>query len=153
MLYSMQDELLVARPLAEVWSFFSDPGNLERITPQDLGFRITSAASSEIYPGQIITYTVTPLLGVPLEWVTEITHVVPEKLFVDEQRFGPYAFWHHLHRFTARGDCTLVQDCVHYRLPFGLLGRVVHPLLVRPKLERIFSFRRQAVGEILSGPH
>lgn len=150
-MYSIKDKLLVARPLAEVWDFFSDPRNLVQITPKDLGFRIITDVDAVIHPGQIISYTVTPLLGIPLEWVTEITHVVDQKLFVDEQRFGPYAFWHHLHRFSAQGQKTLVEDVVHYRLPFGLLGRIAHPIIVRPKLERIFSFRKMAVERLLGG--
>jgi ligand-binding SRPBCC domain-containing protein len=81
--------------------------------------------------------------------VSEITHVVPEQLFVDEQRFGPYAFWHHLHRFRSEGSTTVVEDVVNYRLPMGVLGRIVHPFIVRPKLERIFRYRRSVVEQLM----
>lgn len=125
----------------EAWAFFSDPGNLAAITPAALDFRVTSKYhGEEVYAGQIITYVVKPLWGIPLRWATEITHMEVGRYFVDEQRFGPYALWHHQHHFSPVMGGTEMVDIVHYKLPFGVLGGVALPL-VRKKLREIFEFR------------
>jgi ligand-binding SRPBCC domain-containing protein len=109
-------------------------------------------------PGLIIVYTVRPLLRIPVTWVTEITHLQPPApdrgtaLFVDEQRFGPYVFWHHRHIFTRQGEETLMEDEVHYLLPLGPLGRLVHPFLVRPRLKEIFTYRSRVISELYGAP-
>ncbi|MCX7625801.1 MAG: SRPBCC family protein [Candidatus Sumerlaeaceae bacterium] len=105
---------LVAATLDEVWRFFSSPGNLATLTPPEMGFEILSPIPREMQPGLIIRYRVKPLWGIPVQWVTEITHVEPLRFFVDEQRFGPYRFWHHLHTFEPQGNGVLVSDLVHY---------------------------------------
>jgi len=132
--------------LEDAWSFFSSPANLKKITPPYMGFHITSdLGDGNMYPGQIITYIVTPVLGIPMSWATEITHVVDNRYFVDEQRFGPYAFWHHQHWFTEKDGGVEMTDIVHYALPFDPLGRLVHKPLVRKKLEEFFDYRFKSV--------
>ena len=133
--------------LAEVWDFFGRPENLPRITPPWLGFRVTSVPQQAMYAGMIISYTVRPLLGLALSWVTEITHCVEPRFFVDEQRLGPYRFWHHQHHFREVPGGVEMRDLVHYRLPFGPLGRLASGL-VRRRLEAVFDYRRQAVQQL-----
>lgn len=142
--YRLQRNQVLPTTLQKAWDFFSDPRNLARITPPWLGFTITSATPPMV-PGLILTYTVTPLFGLRRTWVSEITHAQPPHSFVDEQRFGPYRFWHHLHRFHQLDGQVAVEDVVHYALPFGLPGRFVHRRLVRPRLEAIFDYRREAL--------
>ena len=131
-------------PLGQAWDFFSAPGNLKTITPPYMGFEITSEAgvTDRMYAGQVITYIVRPLFGLPMAWMTEITHVQPGQFFVDEQRHGPYSLWHHQHHFRALpGGGVEMTDIVHYRLPLGFLGDIVHRLFVRQRLEEIFRYR------------
>ena len=141
-IYTLEVRQLINRPLDEAWEFFSSPGNLSKITPGHMGFQITSGTPAKMYPGQIITYRVSPFPGLKTNWVTEITHVVERKFFVDEQRFGPYRMWHHEHHFEAHGTGVLMTDRVSYKLPFGLLGRLAHFLFVKKQLQQIFAFRK-----------
>lgn len=133
------------------WTFFSDPANLRRITPAWLDFRLTGEFPTAVYPGLIVTYRIRPLAGIPVDWVTEITHVIEGTLFVDEQLFGPYRFWQHQHHFRSIPPGVEVEDLVWYALPFGSLGRLMHRLFIRRRLEAIFAFRRRVLGEILGG--
>lgn len=133
--------------LAEAWEFFSDPRNLERITPPSLGIEITSDLPPRMHPGMIVCYTVRPLLGIPVRWVTEITHVREPHLFVDEQRFGPYRFWHHQHHFREVEGGIETSDLVHYALPLGPLGRLLGGGIVRRQLGEIFAFRKRFLEE------
>lgn len=142
-LYKLETVQRIPVPVAEAWEFFSDPANLAAITPRDLGFEVTSELPERMHPGMIVTYRVRPLFGVPLTWITEITHVVEPYLFVDEQRFGPYRLWHHQHHFREVEGGVEMRDVVHYALPPG--GAVVHPWLVRPRLKQIFDFRREVL--------
>jgi ligand-binding SRPBCC domain-containing protein len=140
----------LAIPVEEAWSFFSRPENLVKITPASLDFKITSELNGkEIYTGQLITYKVRPLLGIGLIWVSEITHVERHKLFVDEQRKGPYKMWHHEHHFKSVNGGTEMTDIVQYKIPFGILGSLGLPI-VQKQLEGIFSYRRQKVKEMFS---
>ena len=132
----------------EAWDFLSDPRNLKTITPDYMGFEIVSGAASKVYAGQILQYIVTPLLNIPLKWVTEITHVREGEYFVDEQRFGPYSLWHHKHFIKPIKNGVEMIDIVDYKVPFGLLGQLVQPFLVRPKLEEIFEYRKNALDRI-----
>ncbi len=132
----------------EAWDFLSDPRNLKTITPDYMGFEIVSGAASKMYAGQILQYIVTPLLNIPLKWVTEITHVREGEYFVDEQRFGPYSLWHHKHFIKPIKNGVEMIDIVDYKVPFGLLGQLVQPFLVRPKLEEIFEYRKNALDRI-----
>ncbi|MDE3212441.1 MAG: SRPBCC family protein [Bacteroidota bacterium] len=130
--------------LEQVWDFFSDPGNLSVITPAELRFEVLSESPRQgMYPGQIIEYRVRPLLGIPLYWMTEITQVDPGKFFIDEQRYGPYSFWHHQHHFRETGQGVEMTDLVHYRLPLGWLGDFAQSLFVRARLDRIFAYRME----------
>lgn len=132
--------------LNEAWDFFSRPENLQLITPSYMRFRILSKSGSDhMYPGQIITYTVRPLLGIPMFWMTEITHVVEKQYFVDEQRMGPYAFWHHQHHFREIAGGVEMQDIVHYRLPLGFLGRLAHAVHIHRQLNEIFDYRYREI--------
>ena len=146
-IYTLERTQRVPGTMEEVWAFFSNPGNLQKITPPSMGFEVTSRVPETMYPGLVITYKVSPFGGFKLGWMTEITHVQEPSYFVDEQRHGPYAIWHHEHHFTAGQGYVDMVDRVTYKLPFGLLGRLVHPWLVRPRLEQIFDFRIKAVEE------
>lgn len=126
----------------EAWAFFSDPRNLAEITPPSLGFTVTSELPERMYAGMIITYRVRPLLGIPVTWVTEITQVNQPYHFVDEQRFGPYRFWHHQHHFREVEGGVEARDLVHYALPLGRFTGAVRRWLVGPQLEKIFRYRR-----------
>ncbi len=135
--------------LPEIWRFFSQPGNLATITPKEMDFRVRSEDDGkEIYPGQIIEYTVRPLLGIPLYWMTEITHVEHESFFVDEQRKGPYAIWHHQHHFKEVEGGVQMTDLVHYNNPLGFLGEIANKIMVRRKLTDLFEYRVKKIGEI-----
>ena len=132
----------------EAWDFLSDPKNLKRITPEYMGFEKLSGASDKMYAGQIIQYIVTPVMSIPTKWVTEITHVDEGKYFVDEQRFGPYALWHHKHFIKPIHKGVEMIDIIDYKIPFGILGQLVHPIIVAPKLKEIFEFRKHALNEM-----
>lgn len=132
----------------EAWDYFSNPRNLQTITPPYMGFNILSGGEKKMYPGQIIQYIVTPVAGIKTKWVTEITHVKDREYFVDEQRFGPYALWHHKHFFKEIPGGVEMEDIVDYKLPFGLLGRIAHPFVVDPKLKEIFEFRKEKLKEL-----
>lgn len=140
-IYQLQSKQYLQIDLDTAWGFFSDPKNLKTITPDYMGFDIISGADRKMFPGQIIQYWVSPLLGIRTKWVTEITHVIDKQYFVDEQRFGPYALWHHKHFFKAVDNGVEMIDIVDYKLPFGFMGTLVHPILVKPKLEQIFKYR------------
>ncbi|MBR9998606.1 MAG: SRPBCC family protein [Cyclobacteriaceae bacterium] len=138
--------------LEEAWEFFATPGNLAKITPQHMGFAITSAPEqNKMFPGQIITYKVYPFKGISTNWVTEITHVIDRIYFVDEQRFGPYAMWHHEHRFRKVDEGVEMTDRVTYKLPLGFLGRIMEKNLVRKQLRTIFEYRYRILAEFF-GP-
>jgi ligand-binding SRPBCC domain-containing protein len=128
----------------EAWAFFSQPANLGRITPPGMNFVIRSAVPGKIYPGLIILYRVSPLAGIPLRWATEITHVDEPHFFVDEQRSGPYAIWHHEHHFEAFEGGVMMTDRLFYKVP-GIFGRILDRLLVRKKVEGIFAYRTEAL--------
>lgn len=132
--------------LDQAWRFFSDPANLRLITPPWLNFTITSGVPDAIYPGLIISYRIRPIGGVAVPWVSEITHVQAPHYFVDEQRSGPYRFWHHQHHLKAARGGVDVLDIVHYRLPLGVIGMAVHDMWVQRRLDEIFRFRYHALA-------
>lgn len=140
--YSLKTVQKIPATLEKAWDFFSSPGNLAAITPGHLGFKVRSLYhGKEMYPGQIIEYTIKPVLGISMYWMTEITHVAPQKRFVDEQRYGPYRLWHHQHHFREIEGGVEMTDIVHYKLPFSFLGDIANSLFVRNELKKIFSFR------------
>ena len=134
----------------EAWDFLSAPENLKTITPDYMGFDIVSGADRKMYPGQIIEYVVTPILGIKTKWVTEITHVQQGEYFVDEQRFGPYSLWHHKHfiKEIDNDNGVEMEDIIHYKVPMGFLGQWAHPFLVKPKLQEIFEYRKDKLTEL-----
>ncbi len=103
-----------------------------------------------MFAGMIIQYIIKPILRMPMRWVTEITHVEESKYFIDEQRFGPYKFWHHLHRFEERNGKLIMEDIVNYALPFGILGRIVNKLFVGKKVKEIFTHREKVLDELFN---
>lgn len=148
-IYQLYKEQKVPASIEEVWDFISSPKNLKKITPDYMGFDITSKhLPDKMYPGMIISYIVKPVLGIKTTWVTEITHVKENEFFVDEQRVGPYTIWHHQHRVEAIEGGTLMTDIVSYKPPFAILGRMANSLLIKDKLEEIFAYREKALIEI-----
>ncbi|MBC7566419.1 MAG: SRPBCC family protein [Pedobacter sp.] len=148
--YQFTFEQLLPIPIAEAWDFFSSPINLAKITPNEMAFTVTSDKDQlkTMYPGMIITYQVSPILNIKLNWMTEITYVSEGKYFIDEQRFGPYQFWHHQHHFKAVSGGTAMNDILTYGLPFGPLGQLANSIFVANKVEEIFEFRRRKVIEL-----
>jgi ligand-binding SRPBCC domain-containing protein len=136
--------------LAEAWDFFSSPLNLEKITPKDMKFIVTSDynGDTKMYPGMIITYKISPLLGIKMNWMTEITHVKEGEYFVDEQRFGPYALWHHQHHFKEIDGGVEMTDILNYAIPYGIIGRWANTILVEKQIKKIFSYREKAIIEL-----
>ena len=132
----------------QAWEFLSDPKNLKAITPPYMGFDIISGGDRPMFPGQIIQYIVTPVFGIRTKWVTEITHVKDKEYFVDEQRFGPYALWHHKHFIKAIPGGVEMEDIIDYKVPMGFLGQLVHPIIVKPKLDEIFEYRQKKLIEL-----
>jgi ligand-binding SRPBCC domain-containing protein len=132
--------------VSEIWDFISSPGNLKDITPEDMDFTVTSNNSNEkMYAGMIITYKVKPLMGIKMNWMTEITHVRDYEYFVDEQRIGPYSLWHHQHKIEPIEGGVLMTDIVTYQPPFGLIGALINSLTIRNKLRDIFIYREMAL--------
>jgi ligand-binding SRPBCC domain-containing protein len=148
--YVLKTELAIPISLDEAWDFFSSPLNLAKITPADMRFVVTSdqTTHTKVYAGMIITYKVSPLLGIKLDWMTEITHVVEKQYFVDEQRFGPYALWHHQHHFKEIEGGVLMNDILHYAIPYGAIGRLSNSIFVGNKVKEIFTYREKAIEEL-----
>jgi len=132
----------------KAWQFFSNPINLSEITPPWLSFRLTQTVPNSIHAGMLISYRLKPLFGLPVTWISEITHVYEPDYFIDEQRFGPYKFWQHQHLFKAFGDGTQVRDIIHYAIGYGILGRLVQRFIVSPRLEDIFDYRHEKLKQI-----
>ncbi|MBS4035282.1 MAG: SRPBCC family protein [Ignavibacterium sp.] len=142
--------------LETAWDFFSNPQNLTKITPAWLNFQIMSDLPQKMRAGMIISYTVKPLLNIPTTWVTEIAHVNEPFYFVDEQRFGPYKMWHHEHIFRKDKDgLVLMEDIVSYVVPFGILGRIMHRLVISKKIKEIFDYRTEVLNKLfpVDKPH
>lgn len=148
-MHTLQRTIKLPISLEKAWSFFSDPRNLKEITPDYMGFDITSEFfKDKMYAGMIITYTVTPLLGIPMRWMTEITQVKEQEFFIDEQRIGPYKIWHHQHHFKAIEGGVEMTDIIDYVIPLGFIGRMLEPILVQAKLKEIFDYRAQKMDEL-----
>ncbi|QQS36119.1 MAG: SRPBCC family protein [Ignavibacteriales bacterium] len=130
------------------WNFFSDPRNLIKITPEWLGFKITCSLPAKMFPGMLITYKVNPLLKIPLTWVTQINSIEEKCCFIDEQKFGPYKLWHHKHTFKVTPTGIEMTDEVTYALYFGIFSPLVNKLIVSKKIDEIFSFRKNVLGQL-----
>ncbi|RYZ96138.1 MAG: hypothetical protein EOP47_24465 [Sphingobacteriaceae bacterium] len=146
--YTLKWEQDIPVSLDKAWDFFSSPINLAKITPGGMGFRITSdfTESTQMYEGMLISYKISPLFGIQMNWTTEITHIGPDKqYFIDEQRFGPYAMWHHEHHFKEIPGGVRMSDQLVYAIPYGAAGRLANTLLVHNKVKGIFEFREKAV--------
>jgi len=146
-IYRLHHRQRLAMNLEQAWSFFSNPRNLEEITPADLHFSILSEVPDRIHAGLVIQYRLVLPPGLPSGWLTEIKAVEAPHRFVDEQRFGPYALWFHEHRFRSVDGGVECEDLVHYALPLGWLGRLAHWLFVRRQLDGIFAHRRRVLAE------
>ena len=144
--YQLHKSQKVNCSLDEIWEFISSPKNLKEITPDYMGFNVTSKDTPEsMYPGLIITYKVSPLLGIKVNWMTEITHVEHKSFFVDEQRVGPYKMWHHEHFVEEIEGGVIMRDIVTYQPPLGFLGAIMNSIVIKKKLEEIFDYRFKAV--------
>lgn len=151
--YQFKKTQKIPASIEQVWDFISSPGNLKKITPEYMGFDITSGDLPEkMHPGMIISYKVSPVAGIKSTWVTEITHVRENEYFVDEQRIGPYSMWHHEHIIEPVENGVLMTDIVSYKPPLGFFGAIANKLIIQKKLKEIFDYRTKAVIEIF-GEH
>ncbi|MBT8263719.1 MAG: SRPBCC family protein [Arenibacter sp.] len=147
-IYRLQAKQQLPITKQQAWDFLSDPGNLKVITPDHMGFQILSGDERAMFPGQIIQYKVSPFPGFTTKWVTEITHVKEGEYFVDEQRFGPYSLWHHKHFIKEIEGGVEMEDIIDYKIPLGVLGQLMHPLLVKKQLHTIFNYRETKLNEL-----
>ena len=147
--YSLKTVQKIPLSLELAWDFFSNPQNLATITPDNMGFKtISKHHGHTMYAGQVIEYKVSPLFGIPLYWMTEITHVADKKYFVDEHRYGPYSMWHHQHHFKVIEGGVEMTDIVHYKLPLWFLGDIANSFFVKKQLQQIFDYRFKKVEEL-----
>ncbi|GGW31829.1 SRPBCC family protein [Arenibacter certesii] len=147
-LYQLHSKQTLPISKERAWEFLIDPKNLKVITPKAMGFNILSGGEVPLFPGQIIQYTVSPFPGYTTKWVTEITHIKEGEYFVDEQRFGPYALWHHKHFLTEVPGGVEMEDIIDYKLPLRFLGQMAHPILVKRPLQKIFDYRREKLNSL-----
>jgi ligand-binding SRPBCC domain-containing protein len=151
--YQLIRKQILHGSINDVWNFIACPANLTEITPGNMSFKITSNnGMDKMYPGMIITYKVTPLFGIKVNWVTEITNIKEYEYFIDEQRIGPYAMWHHQHKIEPIEGCVLMTDIVTYKPPFGFLGAITNSLVIRNRLDEIFDYRAVALGKRFDRP-
>jgi ligand-binding SRPBCC domain-containing protein len=148
-IYTFRKTQFLKCTLQEAWAFFSDPKNLNEITPDDMSFEIIGNPPEKMYAGLMIQYRVKPLLNIPMQWLTEITQVQEPFFFIDEQRVGPYSLWHHQHHFKAVDGGIEMEDIIHYRIPFAPLSNVMNPI-VKNKLNHIFEYRTKKVDELFN---
>ena len=141
----LYQEQLLPLTLEEAWNFFATPKNLNEVTPNDLVFKITSTLPEKMYEGLIITYRIQPLLNIPINWCTEITHIKEQEYFVDEQRKGPYNIWHHEHHFKSVGGGVLMTDILHYDIGKSIFGKIAGKLFVHKQVQQIFRYRYKAL--------
>lgn len=144
-MHYLTTEQFIPVSLEKAWDFFSNPNNLNAITPQDMSFKIMSEIPNKMYEGMFIRYKIKPMLNIGVEWVTEITHIKDREFFVDEQRVGPYKIWHHEHHFKASGNGVLMTDKLHYEIGKGFIGSIAGALFVHKKVREIFDFRYKKI--------
>lgn len=147
-IHKLQFTQIIPQPIEKVWQFFSNPNNLETITPPEIGFEHTVYDNDKVYAGMIILHKVKPVLNIPVEWMTEITQVKEPRLFIDEQRKGIYKFWHHQHHFKPTEHGTEMTDIIHYEVPLHFLGNIVNTVYVKKKINDIFDYRYKKIEEI-----
>lgn len=147
-LYQLRAKQAFPITTKEAWDFLSNPKNLKVITPDHMGFNILSGTDRPMFQGQIIQYIVKPFPGYSTKWVTEITHVKEGEYFVDEQRFGPYALWHHKHFIKEIDGGVEMEDIIDYKIPFGILGQLAQPIIVKKQLQQIFEYRETKLNEL-----
>ena len=149
-IYQIQTIQKLPISLEKAWEFLSSPYNLKVITPEHMGFNIVNGVKEgdKMFAGQIIVYKLSPIPGYRTEWVTEITHVEEGKYFVDEQRFGPYALWHHKHELETIEGGVIMKDTIHYKVPFGFIGRIANSLFIKKQLKQIFDYRQTKLENI-----
>ncbi|THV57260.1 cell division inhibitor [Flagellimonas alvinocaridis] len=147
-MYQLKATQILPISKKEAWEFLSNPKNLKTITPRHMGFHILDGADGKMFPGQIIQYKVKPFPFANFRWVTEITHVVDNDYFVDEQRFGPYVLWHHKHFLKETLNGTVMEDIVDYKLPFGFFGRLAHFIWIEKQLKHIFRYREEKLTQL-----
>ena len=148
-MFTFEQSQKVPATIEQIWDFMSSPANLKNITPPYMGFNIlTKNLPEKMYEGMIIKYKVSPLAGINMEWVTEITHIKEQEFFVDLQQMGPYKFWHHQHHFTPIDGGVLMNDIVNYLPPFGILGRMANGIIIKKKLNEIFEYRKLKTEEM-----
>ncbi|WP_010522488.1 SRPBCC family protein [Aquimarina agarivorans] len=148
--YKLEAKLELPIPIDEAWDFFSNPNNLSKIMPKSMKFKVIDGATLPLYCGQVIQYTVTPLPFFNTTWLSEINYIQKPNFFVDTQLEGPYKLWHHKHYLEAIPNGTLVTDIVHYQVPFGVLGRLLHPVIIKPKLAKIFEYRTKHITSLFN---
>lgn len=147
--YQLHKKQIIPSSIDIVWDFISTPQNLKLITPPEMGFDIKSEnLANKIYAGMIIEYRVRPILGIPTTWVTEISQLVERNYFIDEQRVGPYKFWHHQHIIVPHSHGVLMTDIVSYKPPLGFIGSFANSIVISRKLEDIFEYRRVALENL-----
>lgn len=152
MLHTIRTKQLIKSDIHSVWNFISSPSNLTVITPGSMQFEVIGDENDleKMYAGQIIEYYVSPVANIRIHWVTEITHLIENKYFVDEQRMGPYRFWHHQHFLKVVPGGVEMTDIVHYKAPFGFLGDLANELFIRKKLKSIFDYRYGKIEEMFN---
>ena len=152
-LYTLYAKQTVTKEIDLLWDFFRKPRNLNKLTPKDVEFKITSGKSDDFYGGKIISYKIKPFKMINFNWVTEISQVKEGSYFVDNQIFGPYKMWHHEHHFKSNSDGTTdIIDIVKYKVPFYILGKLMHKIFIRKKLFKIFMFRQKKINDLFNNP-
>lgn len=147
--HTLKNETFIPASLERVWAYFSSPHNLMEITPKYMNFRVTKCEDvASIYKGMLIEYKVSPLLGIALKWVTEITDVQHEQSFIDTQLKGPFSLWEHTHIFKPVDGGVHMTDIVRYAIPFGIIGSIAHALFVKRQLNGIFTYRSSVIDRL-----
>ncbi len=149
-MHRLKQEQFLPISLDEAWNFFATPKNLNEVTPEDMVFEITSELPDKMYEGLMITYRIKPMLNIALNWCTEITHIKEKEFFVDDQRKGPYAIWHHEHHFKAVEGGVLMTDLLHYDIGKSIFGWMAGKLFVHQKVEHIFEYRYKTLERYFS---
>lgn len=148
MIHQLNSKQSIEASIEEVWDFFSKPENLNELTPPSLHFKTLSGEKEKTYSGQIITYRIRILPFIHIHWVTEIKNVIPYSSFIDEQRMGPYKFWHHYHQFIVTDTGVDIIDTVHYKVGFSFIGEILRHLWIKHKLKKIFDYRKEKIVQL-----